>query len=244
MGLPGGNGARKPCTARFPNPPHMSPDSDCIWRALALQTSRKGFLTVWAFLRVERFRLRRPFSKFSAFPSRLFGPLGRDSVRKPCTARPESAAHVAGFAFSLEAFPLPTTQKRHGAALLLLDMRSPVSLPRHSAQGPLRRALFLLACILQASTTNAQLSTPMGTPNPSKITISSALMAALLSLAGTPHRRAASPLRGRQVARDAAHIHLPSLARALNPPVFQHRKTVARVTPRICAATVLSTASP
>ena len=41
-----GNGARKPCTARFPNPPHMSPDSDCIWRATALQTSRKGFLTV------------------------------------------------------------------------------------------------------------------------------------------------------------------------------------------------------
>ena len=42
-----GNSAKKPCTARLPNPPHMSPDSDCIWRALALQTSRNGFLTVW-----------------------------------------------------------------------------------------------------------------------------------------------------------------------------------------------------
>lgn len=47
-----GNGARKPCTARFPNPPYMSPDSDCIWRALALQTSRKGFLTVCTYYRL------------------------------------------------------------------------------------------------------------------------------------------------------------------------------------------------
>ena len=30
-----------------PNPPRMSPDSDCIWRAAALQTAQRGFLTVW-----------------------------------------------------------------------------------------------------------------------------------------------------------------------------------------------------
>ena len=41
-----GNSARNPCAARVPNPPHMSPDSDCIWRAVALQITRKGFLTV------------------------------------------------------------------------------------------------------------------------------------------------------------------------------------------------------
>ena len=41
-----GNSARKPCKARLPHPPHMSPDADYIWRASALQTSRKGFLTV------------------------------------------------------------------------------------------------------------------------------------------------------------------------------------------------------
>ena len=28
---------------KLPNPPHMSPDSDCIWRAAALQTTRKVF---------------------------------------------------------------------------------------------------------------------------------------------------------------------------------------------------------
>ena len=38
-----GKRAGKPCCARLPNPPHMSPGSDCIWRASALQTSPKGF---------------------------------------------------------------------------------------------------------------------------------------------------------------------------------------------------------
>ena len=61
-----GNSARKPCTARLPNPPHMSPDSDCIWRALALQTSRKGFLTVWDIRnQMSLFETR----KISAHPS-------------------------------------------------------------------------------------------------------------------------------------------------------------------------------
>ena len=62
-----GNSARKPCTARLPNPPHMSPDSDCIWRATALQTSRNGFLTVCSaasachFLQQSRSNTNRRF---------------------------------------------------------------------------------------------------------------------------------------------------------------------------------------
>lgn len=43
-----GNAVRKPCCARLPNPPHMSPDSDCIWRATARQTTQRGFLTACA----------------------------------------------------------------------------------------------------------------------------------------------------------------------------------------------------
>ena len=41
-----GKRAGKPCCARLPNPPRMSPGSDCIWRASALQTSPKGASTV------------------------------------------------------------------------------------------------------------------------------------------------------------------------------------------------------
>ena len=41
-----GNAVRKPCCTRLPNPPHMSLDSDCYWRASALQTSQEGFGTV------------------------------------------------------------------------------------------------------------------------------------------------------------------------------------------------------
>ena len=43
LGARPGKRAGKPCCARFPNPPHMSPGSDCIWRASALQASPKGF---------------------------------------------------------------------------------------------------------------------------------------------------------------------------------------------------------
>src|SRR5699024_6943609 len=38
-----GKRAGKPCCARLPNPPRMSPGSDGIWRASALQASPKGF---------------------------------------------------------------------------------------------------------------------------------------------------------------------------------------------------------
>ena len=44
LGARPGKRAGKPCCARFPNPPHMSPGSDCIWRASALQASPKGFV--------------------------------------------------------------------------------------------------------------------------------------------------------------------------------------------------------
>ena len=37
-----GKHAGKPCCARLPNPPRMSPGLDSIWRASALQTSPKG----------------------------------------------------------------------------------------------------------------------------------------------------------------------------------------------------------
>ena len=46
-GAPGRETAQGSLARQGPNPPHMSPDSDCIWRTSALQTSRKGFLTVW-----------------------------------------------------------------------------------------------------------------------------------------------------------------------------------------------------
>ena len=42
LGARPGKRAGKPCCARLPNPPHMSPGSDGIWRASALQTSPKG----------------------------------------------------------------------------------------------------------------------------------------------------------------------------------------------------------
>ena len=45
-GAPGRETAQGSLARQGPNPPHMSPDSDCIWRTSALQTSRKGFLTV------------------------------------------------------------------------------------------------------------------------------------------------------------------------------------------------------
>ena len=72
-----GNGARKPCTARLPNPPHMSPDSDCIWRALALQTSRKGFLTVCAFSPCWKVRSDRLKSIAGFWP-------GKPAYAQPC----------------------------------------------------------------------------------------------------------------------------------------------------------------
>ena len=43
LGARPGKRAGKPCCARLPNPPRMSPGSDCIWRASALQASPKGF---------------------------------------------------------------------------------------------------------------------------------------------------------------------------------------------------------
>ena len=42
LGARPGKRAGKPCCARLPNPPRMSPGSDCLWRASALQTSPKG----------------------------------------------------------------------------------------------------------------------------------------------------------------------------------------------------------
>ena len=38
-----GKRAGKPCCARLPNPPRMSPGSDCLWRAAALQASPMVF---------------------------------------------------------------------------------------------------------------------------------------------------------------------------------------------------------
>ena len=45
-GLPGGKQRKETLLRKLAHPPHMSPDADYIWRASALQTSRKGFLTV------------------------------------------------------------------------------------------------------------------------------------------------------------------------------------------------------
>ena len=45
LGARPGKRAGKPCCARLPNPPRMSPGSDCIWRASALQASQ------WVFRR-------------------------------------------------------------------------------------------------------------------------------------------------------------------------------------------------
>ena len=42
-GLPGGKHRKETLLRKLPNPPHMSPDSDCIWKAAALQTTRKVF---------------------------------------------------------------------------------------------------------------------------------------------------------------------------------------------------------
>ena len=42
LGARPGKRAGKPCCARLPNPPRMSPGSDCIWRAAALQASPMG----------------------------------------------------------------------------------------------------------------------------------------------------------------------------------------------------------
>ena len=61
----------EPCCARLPNPPRMSPGSDCIWRASALQASPKGaFDGLGASDRLCR---KPPFSPLRA--ASLTGPL-------------------------------------------------------------------------------------------------------------------------------------------------------------------------
>ena len=80
-----GNAVRKPCCTRLPNPPHMSLDSDCYWRASALQTSREGFGAVCGALPIEE-RLSvlgnaRPSKRLAHIelnrPGTLFGAFGR-----------------------------------------------------------------------------------------------------------------------------------------------------------------------
>ena len=78
-----GNGARKPCTARVPNPPHMSPDSDYIWRALALQTSRKGFLTAWR-------RVRKDAALFLVSPAGKQADQPAQKARRPYADHPHA----------------------------------------------------------------------------------------------------------------------------------------------------------
>ena len=58
--------------------------------------------------RVEKVRLRRPFPRFTVFPSRPFGPPGRETPQGNLAAQAcESAAHVAGFGLHLEGFGPP-----------------------------------------------------------------------------------------------------------------------------------------
>ena len=71
LGARPGKRAGKPCCARLPNPPRMSPGSDCIWRASALQASPKGaFDGLGASDRLCR---KPPFSPLRA--ASLTGPL-------------------------------------------------------------------------------------------------------------------------------------------------------------------------
>ena len=53
-GLPGGKQRKETLLRKLANPPHMSPDSDCIWRAAALQTSRNDFFDSMSCLPVGR----------------------------------------------------------------------------------------------------------------------------------------------------------------------------------------------
>ena len=96
-----GNAVRKPCAARLPNPPHMSPDSDDAWRAAALQTTRKGFLTVCRlrpFVAGGGLVLRQYCVQARAWRARMYAsiafaaclpaPMARMTVAAPVTASP------------------------------------------------------------------------------------------------------------------------------------------------------------
>ena len=93
-----GKRAGKPCCARLPNPPRMSPGSDCLWRASALQASPKGFFdglrpAQTTFQRIDKWNtLLRGCRKGRQAPSYLIRSGGVYTARSGCKPLPLSCS--------------------------------------------------------------------------------------------------------------------------------------------------------
>ncbi len=98
LGARPGKRAGKPCCARLPNPPRMSPGSDCIWRASALQASPKGFFdglrpAQTTFQRIDKLNtLMRGCRKGRQAPSYLIRSGGVYTARSGCKPLPLSCS--------------------------------------------------------------------------------------------------------------------------------------------------------